>query len=125
MGNQAATELKEVKRQAEKLGDRIADRATRDDDNLSEEFARLREQFEELASTLTSQARSTAEAAAHTAGAAARRASRKAEAGYETAVDQAAEAYAEAERFAADRPAVTLGLAAGVGLLAGLMLARR
>ena len=125
MAQRATTELKEVRKQAEKTADTAEAQADQAGSAIADELALLKMQIEDLSETLSGKARATADAAAETASEAARRIAQRSEAGYEQAAAHAADAYAEAERFASERPVLALGLAAGAGVLAGLLLARR
>lgn len=85
----------------------------------------MSEKFEELSSSLAEAGQQTTHAALREARRAGRKAAHTAGQGYDAAADYAGNVYGGAEKFTSERPATALGLAAGLGLLAGLLLARR
>lgn len=121
MAQRGATRLKEVKKQADRTADMAQDEADTAGAAVSEELAQLSRRIEELADTLSDQARSAAETAAEKTGTLGRHAARQAR----EARQHTAAAVSGAERLAAERPALAVGVAAGAGVLAGLLLARR
>ncbi len=85
---------------------------------LADELALLKMQVEELTAELAGHGKQKAEAAARQMAATARE-------GYEKAAEGASAAYDETERLVTKRPATTLALAAGLGVLIGMALSRR
>lgn len=115
MAEQAVTD---IKRKTADIKDTAARQAEAAGKELSDDLAMLRLQIEELTASLAGITKDKAEAGARHVAAAARD-------GYEKAADTAGTAYSEAERLASQRPVEAMGVAAGLGLLAGLLLARR
>ncbi|MDX5403493.1 MAG: hypothetical protein LPK02_15100 [Rhodobacterales bacterium] len=94
-------------------------------DDLAKQMETLRADVAQLTETLARLTRAEAEEAA----AGARRFARKARNGVEQEYDklhvQAVEAVDHADALIREKPGMAMGIAAGVGLLAGLMLSRR
>jgi len=103
----------------------LKDTATTARDDLAEQVSMLRLQLEELATSVAQAGQEKAQHVMHEARLAGRKAARTAGQGYEAAADYAEGAYAGAEKFTAERPATAIGIAAALGLLAGLVLGRR
>ncbi|NYS26549.1 DUF883 family protein [Rhodobacteraceae bacterium 2376] len=115
MAQQTASDIKD---KAADVKDKAAEHARSAAEDLSEDLAMLKMQIEELTTNMAGLASKKVEAGAHHIGATARD-------GYDKAADTAETAYAEVERYTSERPVEALGIAAGIGLLAGLFLARR
>jgi len=108
-----------------KAADDLKEAAAGAQSEMSDQLGALRSRIEELARMLAETGEYRAKAAAATARSAAKGAMREAGRGYEYAADQAEEARTAATRMTAERPAMALGLAAALGLLAGIALMRR
>ena len=115
MAQQTASD---IRGKAADVKDKAAEHARSAAEDLSEELAKLKTQIEELTTNMAGHARKKVESGVQNIGATARE-------GYDRAADTAESAYAEVERYTTKRPVEALGIAAGIGLLVGLFLARR
>lgn len=115
MSSQAADN---ARKKMEDISDKAAKHARAATNDLADDFSSLKAQLEDLT-------KSVAKMSAERVDGAARQIASTANAGYERAADTVVDAYSEAERFTAEKPAMALGMAAGLGLLAGMLLTRR
>ncbi len=105
-------------RTATETAKETADQARTAAGELAAELALLKMQVEELTADLAGHGRKRAEAAARQMAATARE-------GYEKAAEGASTAVNETERLVTKRPTTALAVAAGLGVLIGMALARR
>ncbi|MCD1627593.1 MAG: DUF883 family protein [Paracoccaceae bacterium] len=94
-------------------------------DDISEQLATLREDVAALTTTLRDLTRAEAQDAAKGAKRMAGKAREGVEHEYERLQKQAGDAVDHADALIREKPAMAMGIAAGVGLLVGLMLSRR
>lgn len=122
LGNRKANSSAEQGKSAAKSVKQGAHAAGAD---LSEQVGALRKRIEELAEALGNTGHDKARAAVDEARKASRQALLQAEKGYGAVADHTRAAGATTARVTAERPAIALGFAAAIGLLAGYALARR
>lgn len=94
-------------------------------DELKEQLASLKADMAELSSAIVKAGQEAASDASDAARKTGRKAASKASDAAERAADQVEVALHEAENFASKRPALALGIAAGVGALIALSVTRR
>lgn len=94
-------------------------------DDLGKQMDILRADVAKLTETLTEMTRAEARFAADGAKRVVRKARDGVEHEYERLQHQAVEAVDHADALIREKPAMAMGIAAGIGLLAGLMLSRR
>jgi ElaB/YqjD/DUF883 family membrane-anchored ribosome-binding protein len=114
----ANTAVTEISKKTNEMRTKAEGHARAAGEDLATDLAALKAQVEDLTAKLAEAARDRAEAGARQVATVARE-------GYDKATETASGAYAEVERFASKRPTEALGIAAGVGLLVGLLVARR
>lgn len=118
----SVSKLRNTASRAANQGAEIADLAY---DELREQFQALQADFAELSENLAKAGQQKAKDAAGAARKTTRRAAAKASEGIDYAADQVETVLEDAEEFARQRPALTLGLAAGAGFLLALAMSRR
>jgi ElaB/YqjD/DUF883 family membrane-anchored ribosome-binding protein len=121
---------------AQSASTRLKDVSATDTADIEAQLAALKSDISGLTKALAdygqAQSKTLSEVAATTAANAkasgedaARRAAQKADEAYHLARDKAGEAYAKTEDSVRQNPAAAVGIAAGIGFLAGLLTARR
>lgn len=131
-GPGSGSNLGDARRAAGDAGDYLREAASSASDAAELTYEELRTQVETLKGDLVGlmdAARSAGVQTARSAYVGARRAGRKAaevaEDGYEIAGERLDDAFSATEDFVRERPAVSLGLAAGTGFLLAMYLSRR